>query len=111
MHRDDQANSTGSPATISGSPEPGGGPSFEAAIASIWQTLLGLPQISIDDNFFEVGGTSLLATILLKRVNEAFRQNLHIATVFEHTTIRSLASLLRGEAAPNSNDSDRKSVV
>ena len=101
MHRDDQANSTGSRATIPGSLGPGGEVSFEAVITNIWKTLLGLPQISIDDNFFEVGGTSLLATILLKRVNEAFGQNLHIATVFEHTTIRSLAGLLRGESAPD----------
>ena len=72
--------------------------SFESSIADIWKTLLGLPEISIDDNFFEVGGTSLLATILLKRLNQAFGLSLQIASVFEHATIRSQASLARGES-------------
>jgi amino acid adenylation domain-containing protein len=111
MHRDDQANSTGSSGATPGSQEPSGKVSFEAAITSIWKNLLGLPQISIDDNFFEVGGTSLLATVLLKRINQTFGKSLHIATVFEHTTIRSLASLLRGESAPGSNDLTSSRVV
>jgi amino acid adenylation domain-containing protein len=76
---------------------------FESAIASIWKNLLGLPAISnpalsIDTNFFEVGGTSLLATLLLTRLNVAFDAHLPIAAVFEHTTIRSQAALLRGES-------------
>jgi amino acid adenylation domain-containing protein len=79
---------------------------FEAAIGAIWKTLLGIPQeskqLSIDDNFFEVGGTSLLATLLLKRVNEAFERSLSIASIFEFPTIRSLAGLLRGDAAVES---------
>ena len=73
---------------------------FESAIAEIWKSLLGLPQISIDDNFFEIGGTSLLATLLLKRINSAFERILPIATVFEHATVRAQAGLLRGESAP-----------
>jgi amino acid adenylation domain-containing protein len=75
---------------------------LESTIRDIWKKLLGLPQISIDDNFFEVGGTSLLATILLTRLNEAFSRTLSIATVFEHTTVRSQASLLRGDSVPAS---------
>jgi amino acid adenylation domain-containing protein len=74
------------------------GTNLEATITGIWKNLLGLPQVSIDDNFFEVGGTSLLATILLTRLNQAFDLTLSIATVFEHTTVRSMASLLRGES-------------
>jgi amino acid adenylation domain-containing protein len=76
--------------------------SFESAITDIWKSLLGLPQISIDDNFFEVGGTSLLATTLLKRLNTAFSRGLQIASVFDHATIRSQASLVRGESVPGS---------
>ncbi len=91
--------------------EPGAAPSsiiedsgIEAAIGKIWKDLLGFPQagpsISIDENFFEVGGTSLLATILLARINKTFGRNLSIASVFEHTTIRSQANLLRAAATP-----------
>jgi amino acid adenylation domain-containing protein len=69
----------------------------ESAVGGIWKQLLGLPTIGIDDNFFEVGGTSLLATRMLRRINAAFSLDLPIATVFEHTTIRGLTSFLRGE--------------
>jgi amino acid adenylation domain-containing protein len=105
MYRDDPAKSNGSSDATrgpSGSAAQGAEAGYEAVLAGIWKNLLGLPQISIDDNFFEVGGTSLLATVLLKRVNEAVGQRLHIATVFEYPTVRSLASRLRGEVAAES---------
>ena len=72
---------------------------YETRVSELWKQLLGLPQVSIDDNFFEVGGTSLLATLLLKRINEAFGEQLSIATIFEHATIRSFARMLRGESS------------
>ena len=81
--------------------ESGHAGSVEGAIAGLWHVLLGLPEnspgLSLDENFFEVGGTSLLATLLLKRINAAFGKMLPIASLFEHTTIRSQAALLRGE--------------
>jgi amino acid adenylation domain-containing protein len=71
----------------------------EVALAAIWKELLGLPNISIDDNFFEVGGTSLLATLLLKRINQIFNRKLRVTAVFDHTTIRSQSAFLRGETS------------
>jgi hypothetical protein len=62
---------------------PAGRGEIEATVAAIWKELLGLPQIGINDNFFDVGGTSLLATILLKRLNITFKCGLQIADVFE----------------------------
>jgi len=98
MDRDGNSNSNDTQA--SGHAGAGvGDPSFESVISNIWKRLLGLPAISIDDNFFEIGGTSLLATILLSRLNKALGRDFPIATVFEHATVRSLANLLRGEPA------------
>src|ERR1039458_3768475 len=76
----------------------------ERHLSEIWKMLLGLPSISIDDNFFEVGGTSLLATTLLRRVNQKYGRELPIATVFEYTTVRALAAFLRGETVPASRE-------
>ena len=93
---------------------PAGNPDFESIITGIWLDLLGIPaasrgtgpQISIHENFFEIGGTSLLATVLLKRINATFGRTLPIATVFEHSTIRSQATFLRGEVdVPAHSDS------
>jgi amino acid adenylation domain-containing protein len=94
MHRDGTANSKGSNAR-----ETANALGFEPVITGIWKDLLGLPEISIDDNFFEIGGTSLLATILLTRINQVLGRGLPIATVFEHATVRSLANMLRGDVS------------
>ncbi|WP_263360082.1 non-ribosomal peptide synthetase/type I polyketide synthase [Acidicapsa ligni] len=86
-------------ADVSSRPVAGmGDTNVESGIAKIWSDLLGLPQISIDDNFFEMGGTSLLATRLHKRINEQFQQTLSIAVVFEYPTIRLQAKIVRGES-------------
>jgi hypothetical protein len=44
----------------------------EKALAAIWQDLLHLEQVSVTDNFFAVGGHSLLAVRLLNRINQQF---------------------------------------
>ena len=101
MHRDIKANSDGIDASGHNHVLPDVARRdlvFEAGITTIWKDLLGLPEISIDDNFFEIGGTSLLATILLTRINHTYNCEFSIASVFEHTTVRSLANLLRRES-------------
>ncbi|HEY9126224.1 MAG TPA: beta-ketoacyl synthase N-terminal-like domain-containing protein, partial [Acidobacteriaceae bacterium] len=105
MQPDDAFNPTAINPTADQRPS-GAAVSLESAVADLWRTLLGIPEsapaLGLDENFFEVGGTSLLATLLLKRINSAFDKNLPIASVFEHTTIRSQAALLRGEAPASS---------
>ncbi len=68
-----------------------------ARVSALWQEVLGIPQVGLDDNFFESGGTSLLATVLLTRINRAFGRELSIAAIFESPTIRTMADHLRGE--------------
>ena len=67
-------------------------------VSRLWQELLGLSHIGLDDNFFEAGGTSLLATVLLTRINRAFNRELPIAAIFESPTVRAMADRLSGEA-------------
>ncbi len=70
----------------------------EVRISELWKTVLGLPQVGLDDSFFEVGGTSLLAAVLLSRINQTFEKKLPIAAVFEYPTVRTMANLLRDPA-------------
>ncbi|MBT9330253.1 non-ribosomal peptide synthetase/type I polyketide synthase [Paracidobacterium acidisoli] len=72
--------------------------SFEIEVARLWQEVLGFHVTGHDENFFEMGGTSLLATKLLTRLNQAFERNLQVASVFEYPTVRSMAGLLAGNA-------------
>jgi amino acid adenylation domain-containing protein len=71
---------------------------LESAVAALWQEVLGLPSIPYGENFFDLGGTSLLATRLLSRLNQAFERKLPASVVFEHTTVRAQATFLGGSA-------------
>ncbi|HEX3587317.1 MAG TPA: condensation domain-containing protein, partial [Candidatus Angelobacter sp.] len=66
----------------------------EIRISKIWQELLGIGQIGIYDNFFEMGGNSLMATQLLSRLRQALNLAIPLETVFDNPTIGQLAKAL-----------------
>jgi surfactin family lipopeptide synthetase A len=68
---------------------------LESQLAKIWESVLGVRPIGVKDNFFEVGGHSLLAVRMLQRVEQALGKKLPIATLFQAPTIEQLAALLR----------------
>ena len=65
----------------------------ECKILKIWEDLLCISPISISDNFFEIGGDSLLA---LKMQIELLKQNINVtyAEIFKYNTIKKLSSLV-----------------
>jgi amino acid adenylation domain-containing protein/thioester reductase-like protein len=63
----------------------------EVTVAAIWAEVLGLPQVSIDDDFLALGGHSLLATQVISRIRIAFEIDLPLRVMFETSTIRQLA--------------------
>ena len=64
----------------------------EQRLHAIVTPLLGLEQVGIDDNFFLLGGTSLMGTQVIERSTEAFGVELPLRTLFERPTIRLLAA-------------------
>src|SRR5262249_2112939 len=66
----------------------------ERIIANIWQEVLGIEGIGIYDNFFEVGGHSLLLVQIHARLSEVFPHQLTVVNLFEYPTIDSLATFL-----------------
>jgi amino acid adenylation domain-containing protein len=64
----------------------------EERVAEIVATLLGLKQIGIDDNFFMLGGHSLLGTQVVMRIVEAFGVEMPLRTIFEAPTVRLLSA-------------------
>ena len=68
---------------------------MERAIAEIWEQFLGTERISANDNFFDLGGHSLIGIQLLARVEERFQQALPLRSLFEAPTIAEFAKLLR----------------
>ena len=64
---------------------------IEEKLAEIWTEVLGLKQVSAQDDFFELGGHSLLATRLLSRVTSTLGVDLSLRTLFDHPTIQEMA--------------------
>ena len=69
--------------------------SDEQRLADIWQEVLMLNQVGIDDDFFELGGDSLSATRAFARTNQAFGTNLTLREMLDHPTIRGISELVR----------------
>ncbi len=65
---------------------------YEQAIAEIWQTVLKMESISIEDNFFDIGGHSLLAVQIVTRVKELYQVEFSMRRLMELATIKGMAS-------------------
>jgi len=65
---------------------------LEAGIAEIWAEVLGIDRVGATDQFFELGGNSLLATQMMLRVRDRFGIALPLHTAFRCTTLSSLAA-------------------
>jgi acyl carrier protein len=63
----------------------------ETTLAAIWAELLGVAQISRNDDFFELGGHSLMATQVLSRVWQIMGVSLKVKDIFENSTLEQLA--------------------
>jgi acyl carrier protein len=66
----------------------------ERAIAEIWQHLLGIEQVGINDDFFELGGDSLLATQVISRMRDTLKVDIAVGKMFEDATVSGLAALV-----------------
>ncbi|HEX3131877.1 MAG TPA: amino acid adenylation domain-containing protein, partial [Thermoanaerobaculia bacterium] len=92
--------------------EPGrSAPDFEAPrnateelLAGIWADLLGRERVGVNEDFFEIGGHSLLGTRVMTRVRQAFGTDLPLRALFESPTVGELAERIeeagRGEELP-----------
>jgi amino acid adenylation domain-containing protein len=72
----------------------------ERMLASIWAELLGLNQVSVNENFFELGGHSLLTVRLLAEIEKVFKTRPPLATLFQEGTIEHLAQLISQGSSP-----------
>ncbi|WP_224372723.1 amino acid adenylation domain-containing protein [Hyalangium versicolor] len=65
--------------------------STETELAAIWRKSLGLAEIGVDDDFFEIGGHSLLANQMILRIREVLGVDLNMRSIFENRTLSALA--------------------
>jgi pimeloyl-ACP methyl ester carboxylesterase len=69
----------------------------EIALAKIWREVLGLKQIGVHDNFFDLGGHSILAVRITDKINKSLGSHLAIPVIFQNPTIGKLAAALDQE--------------
>lgn len=74
--------------------------STEARLTGIWQDLLEISNIGRDDDFFALGGHSLMTLRMFSRIHREFGVTLPLATLLNHPTIASLASQINPPEAP-----------
>jgi thioesterase domain-containing protein len=73
---------------------------LELRLAQIWEEILGRRPIGVRDDFFKLGGHSILAARLMARIQQLLGINLPLATLFQRATIEYLAGLLRQREEP-----------
>ncbi len=78
----------------------------EETLVEIWKDLLGLERVSVEDAFFELGGTSLLATRALVRIRQTFGIELHLREVFQSPTIAGLGQIIDNLVASPADEAE-----
>jgi amino acid adenylation domain-containing protein len=75
---------------------------FELRLCRIWEDVLGVRTVGARDNFFDLGGNSLLAVRLMAQARKEFDRDIPINVLFQGATVEHLAGVLRGEAGGQS---------
>ncbi|MBW4611885.1 MAG: amino acid adenylation domain-containing protein [Desmonostoc vinosum HA7617-LM4] len=87
---------------------------IEKKIATVWQNALNLEKIGIHDNFFEIGGNSLLIARIYSQLQKIFTTDISILDLFRYPTINSLAEHLspaKNQNSPETNIQPEKITI
>jgi acyl carrier protein len=69
----------------------------ENILTNIWKDELGIENVGVNDNFFEIGGHSLLLTRVHSRLNKQFQREFSLIDLFTHSTISALAKYVTAD--------------
>ncbi len=83
--------------------------SMEKVIATIWGDLLNIKKVSVDSNFFELGGDSLSAIKFIADLDNNLHIRMQVKDVFNFPTVRALAKYIK--QAPNYKESNTKQIT
>jgi acyl transferase domain-containing protein len=80
---------------------------LERQVAEIWQQLLGIEPVGIYDNFFDLGGNSLLGTQLVSQLRSAFQVELPLRSLFEDPTVIGVAKAIEQEKQGKEGEAEK----
>ncbi len=83
---------------------------LQKEVAAAWQKLLGISEIGIYDDFFDLGGNSLMGTQLISELRDAFQVELPLRSLFEDPTISGVARIIETHRQEE-KDSDMTKVA
>jgi|GEM_PF-516325 len=78
---------------------------FERNLSVIWQQVLGIEQVGVEDDFFQLGGHSLLVTQLLNKLRKVYPVEIPIRSLFESPTVAGMATLVEQSYRPEVSQS------
>jgi aryl carrier-like protein len=81
---------------------------LQRTIAAIWRDVLGVDRVGVQDNFFDLGGHSLLMVRVQARLRDALDRDISIVELFQHATIAALAQHL---GRPTSGSSPKPAPI
>lgn len=64
---------------------------IERTVTEIWKKVLGFEEINIEENFFQIGGDSIMINRVYSLINDAFPQSISMPELFKYTTILSIS--------------------
>lgn len=76
----------------------------EQAVAQAWRDVLGIATVGLDDNFFDLGGSSMHLVKVQRRLTAALRTSLPVVDLFRYPTVRTLAAHLSADQATRTPD-------
>ncbi|MCU0290209.1 MAG: amino acid adenylation domain-containing protein, partial [Acidobacteria bacterium] len=76
----------------------GPGDKIEAELCEVWQEVLGLERIGVNDSFFKTGGDSIKAIRLISTINQRLHTDIKIVDLFTHNCIRELGQIIKNKA-------------
>ncbi|NEP06451.1 MAG: non-ribosomal peptide synthetase, partial [Okeania sp. SIO4D6] len=82
----------------------------EQQIAKVWQEVLKLEKINIHDNFFEVGGNSLLLIQVSGKLKEIFKIELQVVELLKYPTIYYLSQHIKGESISKTDSEEARNI-
>jgi acyl carrier protein len=73
------------------------GTAIEEQLCAIWAEVLSLPKVGVHDNFFDLGGHSLLMIRLKNKLDKHFQKKVSVIDLFVYTSVRALGRFLNDD--------------